>query len=223
MAAFSLWRKVRQKLRRSRRPMWQLGCLLIMLAAIAANMNPANAAARSIDAAVQTYDALQGKPESGARSVIAALSDQRAKVTVKLRRIYICGIEAENIGVLSAKDTLDMMRKHPEWTAVLDEQGGVVMEQRIDDLSEACKRSAYFGLDKEGNLSLFDGSPKREKVLRTFFQLDVNYMESSLPQERIDELMRGIRISDKDEFNSVLSTFGDYALDRTEKVMKRTL
>ena len=154
--------------------------------------------------------------------MIATLSDMHAKVTVKLRRVYICGVESETIGSLSSADALQMMKLHPEWTAMLDEQGAVVMEQRIDDLSESCKRNAYFGLDKLGRLSLFDGAPKKEKVLRTFFQLDVNYMESSLPRERIDELVKGIRVTDKDAFNSVISTYSDYAVNRTEKVMKRT-
>nr|WP_246427575.1 BofC C-terminal domain-containing protein [Paenibacillus phyllosphaerae] len=96
------------------------------------------------------------------------------------------------------------------------------MQQWIDDLSDACKESATFGVDKSGNLSLFDGPPKKEKVLRTFFQLDVNFMESSLPKEQVEQLTTGIRVTDKDEYNSVLSTFSDYAVGRSERVMKST-
>ena len=103
-----------------------------------------------------------------------------------------------------------------------DEGGAVALEERIDDLSPACKESAVFGIDKAGNLSLFDGPPERNRVLRTFFQLDVNYMESSLPQDRIDALVRGIRISDVDEFNSVLSSFSDYAAPAGAKAMRPT-
>ncbi len=47
-------------------------------------------------------------------------------------------------------------------------------------------------------------------------------MESNLPKEQVDDLMNGIRITDKDAYNSVLSTFSDYAVEKSEKVMKRT-
>ncbi|SFJ10020.1 forespore regulator of the sigma-K checkpoint [Paenibacillus sp. UNC496MF] len=218
MMTFNVWRKVKQKLRRGRRPMWQLACFWLAAGLLALSGPQAGSAAAEPGA-----PAAAAEPDDGSRSVIGALSDMRATVTVKLRRVYICGEESETIGSLSSADALRMMKQHPEWTAMLDEQGAVVMEQRIDDLSDACKRSAYFGLDKLGRLSLFDGEPKKEKVMRTFFQLDVNYMESSLPRERIDELVKGIRVTDKDDFNSVLSTFSDYAVERTEKVMKRTL
>ncbi|QHT62047.1 regulator [Paenibacillus lycopersici] len=224
MITFNLWRKVKQKLRRSKRPIWQLASGLLVSAAL---LSAAFHTEGRIDAAPIHGDEAEAPaqtqpPEDGSRSVIATLSDMRAKITVKIRRVYICGSESETIGVLSSSETIRMMKQHPEWTALLDEQGAVVMEQRIDDLSESCKRSAYFGIDKLGRLSLFDGEPKKEKVMRTFFQLDVNYMESSLPKDRIDELVKGIRVTDKDAFNSVLSSFGDYAVERTEKVMKRT-
>ena len=47
--------------------------------------------------------------------------------------------------------------------------------------------------------------------MRTFFQLDVGSMESSLPRDVIQRLEEGIRIQDMEEYNSVLSTFSDYA------------
>ncbi|MBM7563758.1 forespore regulator of the sigma-K checkpoint [Paenibacillus sacheonensis] len=215
---------MKQKLKRGKRPIWQLACGMLLSTACLF-LSPAaegSAGAEPQDVPQAESPVVRQQPEGGGSSVIDALSDMQEKVTVKLRRVYICGVESETIGVLSSADALRMMKQHHEWTAIVDEQGAVVMEQRIDDLSESCKRSAYFGLDKLGRLSLFDGEPKKEKVMRTFFQLDVNYMESSLPKERVEELENGIRISDKDAFNSVLSTYSDYAVARTQKVMKRT-
>ena len=83
--------------------------------------------------------------------------------------------------------------------------------KRIHDLSPACKESAVFGIDADGRLSLFDGPPDGGNVLRSFYQLNIRYMESSLPKERFDALVRGIRVSDLDEYNSVLSSFSEYA------------
>lgn len=81
--------------------------------------------------------------------------------------------------------------------------------------------SGYMGIDKDGNLSLFEGPPEDEKVLRTFFQLDVETMESVLPEEAIKQLQQGIRVQDMDEYNSVLSTFSDFAVDVTEEVLQQ--
>lgn len=208
---FSLWKKIKKRLLRNRRPMWQLGCLLAVTIASLTSI-------QSVQAMQQTNPPSTG---AGTRSVIEVLASPSEQVTVKLHRIFLCGDEMSTLGQMTSKETLRLLKEHPEWTAVLDTESAVVMEQRIDDLSESCKHNGYISMDKAGNLTLFDGSPKKEKVLRTFFQLDVNYMESSLPKERIEELVNGIRITDKDEYNSVLSTFSDYAVDRTEKVMKR--
>lgn len=208
---FSLWKKIKQKLRRSRRPIWQLGSIIAAVLVLISHSD-SRAAAAEPDKPLSQGDA--------PNSVIETLSGQSEQVDVKLRMIYICGDEMKSIGKMSAKAALRMLAQHPEWNAVMHADGAVVMEQRIDDLSEACKRNGYISLDKSGNLTMFDGSPKEKKVMRTFFQLDVRYMESSLPKERIDQLINGIRITDKDEFNSVISTFSDYAIDRNEKVEK---
>lgn len=202
---FSLWKQLKKRLRRSKRSMWALGCMLGPLLLFLISPVPAEAAA-------------SGKPE--AQSVIRTLHDTKGNVTIKRRLIYLCGEETDSLGRMDAATALKLLSSHPDWTAVMDPDGAVVMEQRVDDLSEACKKNAYMSLDKNGTLSLFDGPPKKEKVLRTFFQLDVRYMESSLPKEQIDQLMDGIRVTDKDDYNSILSTFSDYARIRSEKVMK---
>lgn len=82
-------------------------------------------------------------------------------------------------------------------------------------------REGYIGIDSNGNLSLFDGPPKQEKVIRTFFQLDVETMESALPSEVLNQLQAGIRIQDVDEYNSVLSTFSDYALPESDQMLQQ--
>lgn len=47
-------------------------------------------------------------------------------------------------------------------------------------------------------------------------------MESSLPQDKVDRLSEGIKITDMDEYNSVLSTYSDFAMPANQKVMKPT-
>lgn len=88
----------------------------------------------------------------------------------------------------------------------------------IEPVDEKISNDTYFGLDDDGNLSLFEGLPSEKKVVRSFFQLDIEYLESSLPQEIIDQLHEGIQITDYAQYNSVLSTFSEYAIDITDSI-----
>lgn len=227
MMGFSLWKQLKKRLRRGKRPGLQLAALLMGAAVACGSAIPVEAArAAAADKPAYSFDmrgAETPPKQSGApRSVIETLRTSEEPLPVRLRSVYLCGEETRSLGLIGAKQAIALLQKHPGWTAVMDEDGAVVLEERIDDLSPACKESAVFGVDKDGNLSLFDGPPERNKVLRTFFQLDVNYMESSLPPGRLDALERGIRVTDVDEFNSVLSSFADYALEESRKVMKPT-
>ncbi|UVI28102.1 BofC C-terminal domain-containing protein [Paenibacillus spongiae] len=229
MKEFSLWKQLKKRLKRGRRSVLTLGSLLAMFTLLLPN--PAGAAVHTLMPYTDLLEAhvLSGKvnmepvkADGASRSIIAKLASLEGPFIVKLHRTYLCGEEWSALGSMDAKQVIRMLSEHPEWMATLDRNGTVMMEQKIDDLSDECKKSAYFSVDKSGNLSLFDGPPKKEKVMRTFFQLDVEYMESSLSKDQLEQLNNGIRVSDKDEYNSVLSTFSDYALDKSERVMKPT-
>ncbi|GGG83492.1 BofC C-terminal domain-containing protein [Paenibacillus radicis (ex Gao et al. 2016)] len=213
MMEFSIWKQVRKRLRRRRRSLWILGSFTIWLtAALLAAGSPSTAVAASVE-----------PEEAKPASIIEALEGQEGALAVKLRRVYICGDETRPLGQLASQQIVKLLRAHPEWTAVMDRDGQtVLLEEQVEDLSEECRSHAYFGLDKKGYFSLFEGEPSKEKVLRTFFQLDVQYMESSLPHEKVDELAQGIKVSDIDEYNSVLSTFSDFALQAEEKALTPT-
>jgi forespore regulator of the sigma-K checkpoint len=207
MMEFSLWKQLKRRLRRKRRPLWMLGGLLPLLILTVAIPQ-------------QTYAALS--VEDNHATVLQALRSQHGPVTVNVHRLYVCGEEMRPLGRIDSKQLVQLLTAHPEWEAAAFDQSSssLLIEHHVDDLSAYCKSHAYIGMDKDGNLTLFDGEPKKEKVVRTFFQLDVRYMESSLPQDKLDQLTRGIRISDIDEYNSVLSTFSDFARSDNEKVMK---
>ncbi|WP_068774166.1 BofC C-terminal domain-containing protein [Paenibacillus sp. FJAT-26967] len=151
--------------------------------------------------------------------VLQLIETEGGKRPAFIQRTYVCGEEQEELGLKTAQEIADIHRAHPGWAVNLDSSGTVFFTQHIDDLSPKCKQNAYFGLDESGNLSLFDGLPADDKVIRTFFQLNIEYLESSLPQETVKQLHEGIRVSDVAEFNSVLSTFSDYAIQESEKVI----
>jgi forespore regulator of the sigma-K checkpoint len=200
---FSLWKELRRRLRRGMRP-GGLRLAVVWLAAAAC------AAVTAVpDAAAAAPQALSDDPADARR--YEAVRSAGPVVDVTLRRSYVCGEETQPLGRMTAAQAIELLRRHPDWRAVPAGEGAVILEERINDLSPACKESAVFGIDADGRLSLFDGPPERSKVLRTFWQLDVRHMETSLPKDRYEALVRGIRVSDLEEYNSVLSSFSEYA------------
>ena len=156
------------------------------------------------------------KPQDNA---VEALKSLKGSVETYLQKEYVCGEETQKLGFLSSKQLLETHKKNPNWSMEI-RKDKVVFVQKIDDLSLECKRQAYFGLDSEGNLTLFNGIPSNENIIRTFFQMNIQYLESSLPKETVKELHEGIRVTDIAEYNSVLSTFSDYAVNENVKSSK---
>jgi len=133
---------------------------------------------------------------------------------------YVCGQEEQQLGARNSHEILQFLEEHPQAVVSMSDDGTVTLTERFEDLSPECKERAYFGVDGDGNFSLFDGEPQDQQVIQTFFQLNIRYLESSLPPETVEQLRKGIRITDLAEYNSVLSTFSDYAVEETEKAMK---
>lgn len=98
--------------------------------------------------------------------------------------------------------------------APADETIAECMKDELQQSLSRCHVAMFFGIDDQGRLSLFDGIPEKKKVLRTFFQLDIEYLESRLPREHVEQLYNGIRVKDKEEYDSVLSTYCGFALER---------
>ncbi|SFK69407.1 forespore regulator of the sigma-K checkpoint [Paenibacillus sp. 1_12] len=159
------------------------------------------------------------QPEKEVMEMISQIKAQRETFTQK---IYVCGEELQPIGLMSAAEILDYHRSSPEATVSMDANGRVYFKETIEDLSPRCKENAYFGMDSSGNLSLFEGVPGvgGGSVIQTFFQLNIEHLKSSLPNSAIKELYRGIQVRDLSEYNSVLSTFSDYAVDVPGQALK---
>lgn len=153
-----------------------------------------------------------------AEATLKRITDTRESYMLKS---YVCGEEKSTLGLQTSEQLLNMQMKHPNWLLSVSPNGEVTFTENIEDLSPACKEKAVFGIDGSSNLSLFNGTPAKDNVIRTFFQLNIKHLESSLPPDTVEKLREGIRISDMEEYNSVLSTFSDYAVEETEKAMTR--
>ncbi|WP_028561839.1 BofC C-terminal domain-containing protein [Paenibacillus pinihumi] len=211
MMEFSLWKKLKKRLRKGRKPLWTLGGGLVLLVPLLA-------------APQASFASFQVKQPASAPSLIEVLQNQNEELEVLLKKEYVCGEESSRLGRMNARSVIELLEKHTAWTAHLNGQAQVVMVEQIQDLSEACKENAFMSLDKDGNLSLYDGPPVKEKVMRTFFQLDMSYMESSLPKVQVQALADGIKINDLDEYNSMLSAYSEFAVREpaSKGAMKRS-
>lgn len=101
-----------------------------------------------------------------------------------IQRSYVCGEEQQELGLKSAEEITALNGEHPDWIVSLNSGGSVIFTQHIDDLSPKCKQSAYFGVDESGNLSLFDGLPANDKVIRTFSSSISNTSKVPCPKKR---------------------------------------
>lgn len=231
MSVFQTKKQIRKRWKRWKRAIWtftlflMIGCLAWAGQTLPDQMKKLlTQMTDESPIAIETLNYLQniGDLESDEQRVfMQQLNNTQGKMKVHLRTSFVCGVEEQSIGELDADTVYSLLNNNPSWKGKMDVNGDVWLEETVtDDLSPACKEQAYMSIDANGNLTLFEGPPQEEKVLRTFFQLDIGSMESSLPKDVLKQLQDGIRIQDIEEYNSVLSTFSDYARDLAENVMK---
>lgn len=227
MSFWSLLKQLKKRLRRSRRRL-SLGfwILLIVVAAVIAGIQysgqediPVSETEVMNAASILEEKAGDTEPSEPGEEVVRILEQENGDWNVTVHKIYVCGEQIEQKGNMNSAEVIRLLRTNPQFTVDMRDDQVVLFEQ-VEDLSPQCKESAYFGIDSNGNLTLFNGLPTKENVIRTFFQLNIEHLESSLPRQTIRELHEGIRIKDYAEYNSVLSTFSDFAVDVTENVMK---
>ncbi|BCG60486.1 BofC C-terminal domain-containing protein [Paenibacillus sp. URB8-2] len=155
-----------------------------------------------------------------AKSLSMIIEDTGLSRKVHYKTSYVSGDEVrDTLGPMNPEKLQALLSEQPDWQGRIGSDGDVWLERNVNDLSPSCKKEAYIGIDNEGNLTLFKGPPKREEALKTFFQIDIGTMKSSLPEKVWKQLQGGIRVQDIDEYNSVLSTFSDYARDDSEQTM----
>lgn len=105
------------------------------------------------------------------------------------------------------------MHVQARWAAEPEQTANEQTE--IVDWLKSEEMNIYFGVDNQSILTLFEGLPYKGKVIRSFFQLDIEHMKSSLPPQAVRQLYDGIRVSDLAEYNSVLSTYSDFVAKQT--------
>ncbi|GIO44724.1 MULTISPECIES: BofC C-terminal domain-containing protein [Paenibacillus] len=226
MNIFHTKKQLRRRWRRWRRAVWTFGAFVLITLMAWSGMllsEEMKTLMTEEPISMETWGQLQElrDDEESSLAWLEQLRDTDQVRIVHLNKIYTCGEENVVLGLMRPWEITELAKSHAEWKGRLAPGGDVWFDEHVEGLSELCGREGYIGIDSNGNLSLFDGPPKKEKVIRTFFQLDVETMESALPSEVLNQLQAGIRIQDVEEYNSVLSTFSDYAMPESEQMLQQ--
>lgn len=224
---FNFRKQFKRRWRRWKRTLWMTAALLAVTILAYSGLPISSTIERLLTTNFSEATSVMGPVTQETRSEqeIQALVEQLDAdpdhlTSVVLETEYICGVETEQLGKMARPQLKMLLTQHPEWDATVGTKDELHLKQRVDDLSPLCKQQAYISIDAVGNLNLYEGKPAEEKVIRTFFQLDVGTLESSLPEGVLEQLQQGIRIQDKDEYDSVISTFSDYAVDEDHHLIR---
>jgi forespore regulator of the sigma-K checkpoint len=133
-------------------------------------------------------------------------------IEIIIQRNYRLGPVVEEKQYIPATNRDDIMEKFSGMELLEEKAGRFVFKTFIDDISPLINNHLFFGLSDDGFLSIYEGSLEEDNVIQTFFQLDIKRMESSLPLEEVKLLKKGIPFSSMSEYNSILSTYGEFAI-----------
>lgn len=138
-------------------------------------------------------------------SQFIAMDPKRVKVI--LERVYLDGEISEEILEETILSMEDFWAEYAEWNLVDQNEAQVVFQQKIDDISPLLKINGYFGISDEGILNIYEGKPSEEKVIQSFFQINMKKLKSHQQQQ----LENGIPVLSRDRYEQVLKMYKKYA------------
>lgn len=128
------------------------------------------------------------------------------QVEVILQREYLDGEISEEKITEKIWSMEQFWIKYEQWELVDTYDKGLVFKRKMDDISPLLKANGYFGLTEDGTLTIFNGKPHQFNIIQTFFQINIEKLES----RKHLELKNGIPIKTKDRYVHVLETFKPY-------------
>ncbi|WP_019242739.1 MULTISPECIES: BofC C-terminal domain-containing protein [Bacillus] len=138
------------------------------------------------------------------REYSSVYADQIRKIT--LQRLYLDGEMGEETIVKEVGSVSEIKEVYKDWELVLQNDKELVFQKKINDISPLLKANGYFGITEDGTLSIFNGKPIHSDVIQSFFQIDVEMLET----KKHNELVEGIPVKDKKHYESVLEVFEQY-------------
>jgi forespore regulator of the sigma-K checkpoint len=136
-----------------------------------------------------------------------AVAEAAHTVDVILERVYVDGEISEEIKTETIWSMEDFWAAYAAWELIEMSEDEVVFRQTVDDISPLLKSNGYFGISEDGVLSIFNGRPGQAEIIQSFFQLDVDKLES----KKHDELVKGIPVKSKQSYEDVIQSFQPYS------------
>ncbi|WP_297991780.1 intercompartmental signaling factor BofC [Anoxybacillus sp.] len=136
-------------------------------------------------------------------SLFLAHNTTSVQMTVILETVYMDGEVSEEIREETVTSMKDIWNKYKEWHLINMDDEQIVFQRYVDDLSPLTK-AGYFGLTKDGTLSIFEGKPgESSRVIQSFFQIDVKKLES----HEQEKLKKGISVRSKRNYKRVIEAY----------------
>ncbi|NRD75970.1 BofC C-terminal domain-containing protein [Bacillus sp. BRMEA1] len=129
-------------------------------------------------------------------------------ITVVLERIYLDGEVSQEVVKETCWSKENFWSKYDQWQLIQNNGTKMVFRKQVDDISPLLKANGFFGITKEGVLTIFNGRPDHSRIIQSFFQIDIKKLES----KKQEELLQGIPILTKDRYVQVLETFKPYSV-----------
>lgn len=126
---------------------------------------------------------------------------------VILERHYLDGDMSEEI-IIEELTYSEIRKKYMDWSFVLMNEDHIKFKKLVNDISPLLKSNGFFGITKDGTLSIFNGKPNDENIIHSFFQIDLGKLETRTQEQ----LVRGIPVRTKEEFIQVLEAFKPFSL-----------
>ncbi len=137
---------------------------------------------------------------------------QPLELEVTLIRKYVNGEVSEEVINETILSMEDFWAKYAEWNLVEMDEGKIVFEQKIDDISPLIKMNGYFGITDDGTLTIFNGKPDDAHIIQSFFQIDVKKLEG----RKHKQLQKGIPVKSKEDYKEILETLKHYSVSIQE-------
>lgn len=135
------------------------------------------------------------------------------ELNVHLKQIYLDGVVSEETVTETVLALEDFWAKYESWQLVDMDEERLVFQKEIDDISPMLKMNGFLGMTEDGTLSIFNGKPDEDDVIQSFFQIDINKLESKQQLQ----LKYGIPIQSKEDFSHVYEVMKQYSIEHPQE------
>jgi forespore regulator of the sigma-K checkpoint len=140
---------------------------------------------------------------------VFAAAPSSVNMTIILEKQYLDGEVSQETKEEPVVSMKDIWKKYRDWQLVNMDDKTIVFRKTVNDISPLLKANGYFGITKDGTLSIFEGSPAHStRIIQSFFQIDVKKLES----RQHEQLKKGIRVVSKSQYKDIIETYRHFAL-----------